>query len=195
MQVLIYANVGDLTTSGATCYQRAGIGGVAAQNNVLHTGAALFQVFFQNHQNGFTVGGKDRVTMIVGGQKSISRELTAHNFPLRPLPGQNLAMSVLHQDKHAVPEGLLIAHALAAPEYAFKAARGQAGSIGTKLKHGAKYFKGVHDAIEETRKKYTFVQLYSGQPEPGDHAVGNGVGAVNTSALVVQLRALPGWRG
>jgi hypothetical protein len=115
-----------------------------------------------------------------------------------PLPGQNLAMSVIQQEEHQVPEPVLVATALYAPDLAIRAAgdaAGQKNSIGKKIKKGANYFVGIHEAIAEARKKYTFIQLYSGQPDPGDHAVGNGGGAVNTSALVAQLRALPGWRG
>jgi hypothetical protein len=131
--------------------------------------------------------------MIVGGRKSIARELTAYNLPLMPAPGQNLAMSVIRQTLQVASEGRLIAHALLAPKYAVRAAMTERGNIGAKIKHGAKYFAGIHDAIEESRKKYIFIQLYSGQPEAGDYAVGNGGGAVNTSALVIQLQALPGW--
>jgi hypothetical protein len=192
MEVFIYHQCGDLLTSGTMLVARSKIGTVKVGHTV-HSGSAEFGPYYRQHPNGITVGGKDNVTMIVGGRKSIVRELTANPLLLMPAPGQNLAMSAIRATLTVAPVGTQTQAAFSAPKFAIQAARGHEGGIGGKIKHGAKYFAAVHEAIGETRKKYTFIQIYSGQPDPGHHAVGNGAGQVDTRALAVQLQGLPGW--
>jgi hypothetical protein len=195
MQVFIYesGNNWALTNSGTTLSGQAGIGNVRVHGRH-HKGAAPFETFSQNHPNGITVGGKDNVVLIVGGRKSIIKALTDHSLLLRPAPGLGLAIRVIRQTETYTPAPIRLLHRLeTAPKLAINHALGAGGGLGTRLAAGARYFAAVHDAVEETSKKYTYIQVFSGQPEVGDFALGNGGGAVATPALAILLQTIRGW--
>jgi hypothetical protein len=194
MQVVIYESgtAEDLTNSGWTLQRRAHIGDVAT-NGSGHLGAMPFERFSQNHPNGITVQDKDSVVLIVGGRKSILAALTNHPLLLIPTLGQSLAMRVIRANGAGVPAPVRFCHAMDAPGYAIKHAKRADGNFFKKLAAGAKHFAAIHEAIDETSKMFTYIQLYSGQAEAGDYVVAGGNGAVTTPALAVQLQTLAGW--